>query len=592
MKKSIICSVCATGCISLAIVFSQCSMDSFFVFKDQNKFLLMKFLSTTSHNNMSNSPALPYDLQYKSSFQPEINKYWPSCRSIQRLSRDQKNDESPTKYSTIVDNFWRLYHEPLNSNNWSDHDLNILGTFGFEIAQNISAPPLPTCWPRNEEKHLSHVLLDSVKSFAHYDLSETVTNGGDNQYLQEISQGFFPKTETSFLTLPVILWHRIMFQAAMDGYDMFPCIAQSSNQTCSHHFVSMTETGRIHFCLQKNDYSPDLEPELTCIGEKRSPAITYPYCNRETAPVAIISVDCLIAESGFAVSVIIWNLISISAGGRVLSYNKFPGRWQIPKNVPVIEYDELACAGTSVYPSEPGHFFNEILPRLVHMDATLPSHIPLLWPDGALPERILTEFRTKGLISSHRLYVPTQAPSLHRARRMYVFASDYGAEHTPLLTLLGHATLQARIHAYVSARTSMVHNGVVVLTRGQSGRARSIANQQDLLAALENSLPGVTIDAFEPTSSLLFLEVARRVYEARVIIGPHGANLNNIMGARPGTYVIELGYAGGMMMPSDFFCLARNLGLNYWLSPSVSGNYGSVLHVNVADVIKIVKTVF
>jgi len=592
MVKTSIISVGAICLVTLAVVYIINFLGSWTNNIDLNILIHMKNISNLTQHTYEKNVWPSCFVSNNDPLQPQINYCWPPYRSVNALYRNVPNTRLRPEFNTIVDNFWHLYHRPLSEINWSNSDPNILGGFGFEVKGIFSAPALPTCISLTKEKHLSHVLADSVASFTPYDFSVPVTFGGDQDFLQQMQRGVSFSQETPFARLPIFLWHRTMFQADVDGYDMFPCRVQSPNQTCNHRFVNMTEEGKIRFCEQKNEYSSDLEPETTCSGDVRPPAITYPYCNRETAPAAIISVDCLISESGFAVGVVIWNLLSLSGGGRVLSYNQFPGRWQLPKEVPLKEYDELACAGTSVYPSEPGHFFNEILPRLVHMDATLPSHIPLLWPDGALPERILDEFKTQGLISLHRLYVPTQSPSLHRARRMYVFASDYGAEHTPLLTLLGHATLQARIHAHVSARTSMVHNGVVVLTRGQSGRARSIANQPELLAALQDALPGVTVDAFEPTSFLPFLEVARRVYEARVIIGPHGANLNNIMGARPGTYVIELGYAGGMMMPSDFFCLARNLGLNYWLSPSVSGNYGSVLHVNVADVVQIARTVF
>jgi hypothetical protein len=42
-------------------------------------------------------------------------------------------------------------------------------------------------------------------------------------------------------------------------------------------------------------------------------------------------------------------------------------------------------------------------------------------------------------------------------------------------------------------------------------------------------------------------------------------------------------------MPSEFFCLGRNLGLRYWLSPSLEGSYVSPMRVNVPDVIDIVR---
>ena len=226
------------------------------------------------------------------------------------------------------------------------------------------------------------------------------------------------------------------------------------------------------------------------------------------------------------------------------------------------------------------------------MDATLPAHIPLLWPDGGIPARILDAFRDAGILSRTREYVVTQSARLHRARRMYVFTSDYNPGHTPLIILLGHANLRDKVHRFVAARVPAMHDGIVFLTRGADGKSRSVTNQGELLAALAAAFPGKTVDAFEPTGDISFLDVAARVHPARVVIGPHGANLNNIVGARPGTTMVEFGYAGGMNMPSDFFCLARNLGFRYWMSPSLQGEYGSPMSVNVPDIVNIVRTAY
>ena len=415
-------------------------------------------------------------------------------------------------------------------------------------------------------------------------------NGADGDFLQSLQQGEAPQVEGPFQKLPALLWHRIVLEDGALGRDMLRCAANESTG-CPSHFVRMTPDGRTRFCEKKHLYSPDLEPQVTCDGGTRLPSTAYPYCNRETAPVAIASVDCLISESGYAVDVISWNLLTLGAGGRALQYNGH-GRWQLPRGVPVFDYDELGCVGVAVYPGAPGHFFNEILPRLLHMDAVLPVHIPLLWPDGGIPGKVLEEFKHVGILSKQREYVITQSARLHRARRMYVYTSDYDPGHTPLIILLGHANMHAKIREYAAARVPTPHEGIVFLTRGQDGKSRSVMNQAELLAALGEAFPGATIDAFEPTGDISFLDVAARVYPARVVIGPHGANLNNIFGARPGTTMVEFGYAGGMNMPSDFFCLGRNLGFHYWMSPTLEGEYGSPMRVNVPDIVNIVRTAF
>ena len=165
-----------------------------------------------------------------------------------------------------------------------------------------------------------------------------------------------------------------------------------------------------------------------------------------------------------------------------------------------------------------------------------------------------------------------------------------------------HRMMAASIHEVVVSRDAasraaavagaqppppqLVHDGIVVLTRGQ-GRARSMVNEAELLGALRAAFPGRVVDAFEPLGP--FLETAARVYAAALVIGPHGANLNNLYGMRPGAAVVEVAFAGGMLFPGEYFCLARNLGLRYWLSPSAEGDYGSPMRVHVDDVVEIAR---
>ena len=44
-----------------------------------------------------------------------------------------------------------------------------------------------------------------------------------------------------------------------------------------------------------------------------------------------------------------------------------------------------------------------------------------------------------------------------------------------------------------------------------------------------------------------------------------------------------------MAMPSDYFCLARNLGLEYWLSPSEKGEYGTPVAAYIDDIVGIAR---
>jgi len=323
-----------------------------------------------------------------------------------------------------------------------------------------------------------------------------------------------------------------------------------------------------------------------------------------------MSLDCGFVDSIQHVNVIVWNVITLDGGGQVVTYNGHP-RWELRTGEAVVEHEELACAGTSVYPDAPGHLFNEILPRLIHLDTILPSHIPLLWPPGDLPGRLLSDLRAAGLVSPERTFIQQPSkPTLYRARRLYVYTSDYGSGHTPLILFTSQRVFAARLHARAIAQHAaaaaaaasgahplpslpLIHNGIVVFQR-TPGQARAIGNNDALLAALGAAHPGVRIDTFVPGGAgYSFVEVSALVYGARVAIGPHGANMNNIVGMREGAWVVEVGYADhGAELPSDYFCQARNLGLRYWLSMADAGSYGTGITVNVEDVLAITKQAF
>ena len=267
----------------------------------------------------------------------------------------------------------------------------------------------------------------------------------------------------------------------------------------------------------------------------------------------------------------------------------------------MVEYDELGCVGTSVYPDAPGHLFNEILPRLIHMDTVLPVHVPLLWPPGSLPQRVLASLRASGLISKERLFIDTvlSGETLYRAKRLYVYASDYTSGHTPLILATSQRVLASRLQLLAERSPlspglpSLHHGGIVLLLRRPSD-ARFVENGALLIDALRKQHPGVFIDDFVPGSEgRSYVEVASRVYGARVVIGPHGANMNNFIAARAGSWVVEVGYSDQENpLPSDYFCQARNLGLRYWLSMADYGSYGGAIRVNIDDILEITKRAF
>jgi hypothetical protein len=162
------------------------------------------------------------------------------------------------------------------------------------------------------------------------------------------------------------------------------------------------------------------------------------------------------------------------------------------------------------------------------------------------PNPVLDALRDNGLISRERAFIAgTGGADLFRAKRLYVYTSDYYSGHTPLILATSQRVLAARLQRLAERKAAaapppappLAHGGIVLLMRN-GGEARAVQNSDELLARLAAQHPGVKIDAFVPGSpGRSYVECAGAVYGARVIIGPHGANLNNFVGARPGATV-------------------------------------------------------
>ena len=527
----------------------------------------------------------------------QVLRAWLPRRSTALLPLPQF-DSSSVGATLVIDNFFHLYQRSISTKlfSWPPRALKnpLFGLVEAPLGLSAEglAPPLPKCTDLENGLLRHPTALQPKSSYKNYLSGARVVETGGDDFAASLSRLHNVSTSLAdpYSIVRSLLWHRISsVDREIFGKEFF-------NGTEAYAKPRMSEDGRTRFCARRGDYSKDFEPSPPCptvvdFGSTGGAPEKWPYCNPPTSPIAVISFDCGIVESYFS-DVVVFNMITLDGGGHVLSSNV--NNWGFP-SVPIQEFDELACTGNAVYPTAPGHFFNEILPRLVVLDFLLPQHIPLLWPSGAMTEQVLADFRAAGILSSERPYPLLQtnsAPQVMRARRLFSFASTVEmSSWSPLILMLAQRVMAASIHEAVLARQTtnqIVSKSIVVLTRA-AGQSRSIINEAALLEALRASFPSYTIDAFVP--NLPFLDVAQRVFKAKLIIGPHGANLNNMFGAQPSTAIIEIGYAGGMRMPSDYFCLARNLGLRYWLSPSATGEYGTPMVAHIDDIVKIAKEV-
>lgn len=447
-------------------------------------------------------------------------------------------------------------------------------------------PALPLCSPL-ANGHLAGSVLSS--SFVDLDVGPLVLQGA-NDYTDVMVRGQAgPGVEDTMVRS--LLWHRVTPEEE----------AERAHAQGAHMWVGMMPDTRAHYCGKLSEFRDEFKPHTTCDGARNeSPYVGPDYCFKSSEPAAIVSYDCGVVESGVYRVECHWDVYSLDAGGRHVTYNRH-NRFDLGPLVgkaTVEEYDELAVPGTAVYIDAGGHFFNEILPRLIHMDTFLPPHIPLVWSTGPIVDRVLGELRGAGILSAERKIVQhDKGPHFFRAKRLYVYQSSMAAREYPLLLASSQRLMTRRLHEWVAARPPFPvekRDGIVLLSRPAG--ARCVTNQDDLLRRLREEFSGKHILEFQAGyGEWTFLRTMEELYWARVVIGPHGANLNNWVGMRPGSTVVEFGFdnAEGFMLPADYFCLARNLGLRYWMSLGLPGaGYSSPMTVRVDEVVNIVKTAY
>ena len=109
---------------------------------------------------------------------------------------------------------------------------------------------------------------------------------------------------------------------------------------------------------------------------------------------------------------------------------------------------------------------------------------------------------------------------------------------------------------------------VVLLSRADMGRRRSLRNQPKLLGALRATLRAQhRLEVYEGSQHRSLVETAALFSRAALITGPHGGAFLNMVYCAPGTPVVEIGYLqrSPMAYPSYYHTMARRLGLSFWI---------------------------
>lgn len=344
------------------------------------------------------------------------------------------------------------------------------------------------------------------------------------------------------------------------------------------------------YCSKRNRkyFYADHAPEGGCPGERGPfpPIYKIRWCAPPTDPLHILSIDCGIVESYIANN---YGSFYIHTDKLIVAANH--DFTAVDGNVTVTEFDELASIAGAIYVIDAGHFPNEVLHSLLYLDYALPTRIPLLWPTGRMASIMYENLKEENLLNPKRkrIFVPSDykdnSKVYFRAKRLYFIRSNQPWNHAPVISWYGQRFVQQQIYFPVLERRTKHLKitdasrklNIVVLQR--STGVRILLNHDELMDRLQKWIPDANIQAFVPgpEAGHPLWDTAERIYSSCFLIGPHGANIPNEVFLVPGCWVIEIGYVDKKLpLPADFYCFARNLDLNYWLSIGQGSYYGTI----------------
>lgn len=377
------------------------------------------------------------------------------------------------------------------------------------------------------------------------------------------------------------------------------------------NWMQFTEKGRNIACRDKN-LRADFTSERGCDGSTPTYPVRHaPWCGDWNASIIIASIDCGISENGQSSLVTAFSIYSkfgiISAKDNFNYVRKkatgdgyeLQLRSKIDPSAEVLFVKEIAVPGYIEYMPAYGHFLNEILGRLLFMDMVLPTSIPMYWPDTPVTNEYFRLLNSSGILSDRKRFVLEMTHGNHRikpvnlvAKRLYFITTPSAREDgfgDPLCAWVLHRYLHQAIQSLIPKQEKRQSINIRILQREIGGRI--IRNIQELIDSLQSAFSTVNV-AMIFAKPFQLLENLKSFNEADILIAPHGAGLNNMISMQTKASVVEIGFIDdGFSWPSDYLCLARNLGLRYFSSFALSGNQGSPLDVDVSDVVSIVKTI-
>jgi hypothetical protein len=260
----------------------------------------------------------------------------------------------------------------------------------------------------------------------------------------------------------------------------------------------------------------------------------------------------------------------------------------IPRIEPEYRHTELIDS-LGTYLQAPGHFGPQQLPRLLRLLATVPETAKVLVAKGGIADPLIDVLVERGVVKRNRII------QFDKNTRPNHFANIvYRSESWPYLK-------DKENRQYIHDRTDMqlVHRVMtgnnlrpidkqdrIVLIKRADGHPRSIVEHSEIAAFMALALNksklslNLHIEIFEAQGHIRdHILLFRR---ARVIVGPHGAGMMNMLWSSPGTHVIEIGYTTGMTLPEMYAEMSLHLEHHYWICKG-HGDYSTPIHVDMND---------
>jgi hypothetical protein len=241
------------------------------------------------------------------------------------------------------------------------------------------------------------------------------------------------------------------------------------------------------------------------------------------------------------------------------------------------------------YLQAPGHFAPQQLPRLLRLLATVPTTAKVLVAKGGVADPIIDVLIERGVVTRDRIIQfdknirPNHSANIVYRSDPWPYLKDKDDAHYSQ-----DRTGMQLVHRVMAGDKQLLINKQdrVILIKRTDGDARSIVEHSNMVTFMTSALNkskmsmNLRMEIFEAQGHIR--DHIALFNRARIIVGPHGAGLMNILWSPPGTHVVEVGYTSGMTLPEMYAEMSLHLDQCYWICKG-HGDYSTPIHVDMED---------